>query len=146
VVVDAPDAGLMWANDMTTIEDIKRTPEGLQAIREMFGEGVPVSKALAERRAFICQYCPENVSAGWWHKVKHKIADAIKHMLEIKHQLDLHTSNEESLKMCRICGCATPLIVWSPLSVLRNHMKPGELEKYPHACWKKIALKALGTE
>lgn len=125
---------------MTTIEEIKRTPEGAKAIAELFGEGMPVAREVAEHRAFVCELCPENVSAGWWKRTVSKIADAIKFMLEIKHRLDLRVSNEESLHMCRQCGCCVRLLVWSPIDVLRAHMKPGELERHPEACWKRTTI------
>lgn len=134
-----------------TIEEIKQTASGASAIIQMFGEkGRPVSQALAEKRAFICQFCEENsacqaseIKPSWWDTVKSAIADTIKRWLEIKHQLGLKVSNEETLDMCKVCGCALPLVVWSPISVLKKHMKPGELEKYPRSCWKKTAIEAL---
>jgi hypothetical protein len=131
----------VWSSCIvTTIEEIKRTPDGAKAIAELFGDGVPVARDLAEHRAFICEYCPYNVSAGWWNKTVSKIAEAIKAMLEVKHRLDLKTSNEDALKMCKVCGCAVPLIVWSPLALLRKRMKPGELASYPEACWKRTPI------
>lgn len=145
--VHATDSGM-------TIDEIKQDAHGAKAILEMFGpNGTPVSKELAERRAMICQFCDENtgyqaseIAPSWWDRAKGAIADTIKRWLEIKHQLGLKVSNEETLDMCKICGCCCRLIVWSPISVLKNHMPAGELEKYPRCCWKKTAIEALGDE
>jgi hypothetical protein len=109
--------------------------EGMNPLIEWLGSGGhPVDRAEAERRAAICTTCPLNVAPLWWEQMlKDPIAEAMRITLEIKNKMNLTVDNEDSLHVCRACGCCTRLKVWSPLAIIKEHT-PKSVNFPPH-CW-----------
>ena len=97
--------------------------------------GVPVPSELSSERAYICAGCPENRGGKWWATAKHKIADVIRSHLEIKNGMQISTSFDDELNMCRICGCALPLKVHVPIQHILDHTDSETLAKFPAHCW-----------
>ena len=102
--------------------------------------GAPVEQKTAEIRSFICEYCPENVAPEWWEFAKQPVAEVIRVWIQAKSELRLHVQNEDKLGMCKKCGCAISLKVFTPIDHILNHTTQEQLEDYPHACW----IKQLG--
>lgn len=84
----------------------------------------------AERRASICAGCPLNVGmtgCGVCRVALQGIRVAV---------LDAHTSQDEKLNACGVCGCDNKLQVHAPLAALRPSGSP---LAYPNWCWKRPA-------
>lgn len=123
------------------LEGLRQTVEGAEVIADWIGEGgVPVPRELAEKRATICQYCPENYKGNWWDETKNTIAMWIRRELELKNSIGLTLSNETQIAMCKICGCANRLKVWTPIEHIRAHTTDLVFECFPKACWIKDEL------
>lgn len=99
--------------------------------------GIPVSQPLAEHRASICVACPENRAPNWWEIHKDKIALAIRSMLAVKNDAGYKVRQELQLAMCRICGCANRLSVWTPIDHFRGKINVAD---YPAPCWKRTEI------
>lgn len=119
----------------------------LALIHDWLGSGgYPVSMMKAEKRAASCVYgnsgnpCHLNKEKGWWDRVKSTIASTIKKQLEIKHEMKLRVSLEDSLFMCGGCGCAIPLKIWASTDHIKAHTSTEQLAKYPDWCWQKLEL------
>lgn len=132
---------------MNPITEIKNDITGAMALADWLGDnGEPVTRMLAEFRAHRCvmgndgRPCPKNGEANWWDKVKHVIADWIRRELEVKAQMQLKVSHEESLGMCKACGCCLRLKIWAPRVHLAKHTTPKQLAEMPDYCWMKREL------
>lgn len=98
--------------------------------------GKTIFKDEAELRAKICESCPLNVAPKWWEKItKDPIAEGMRMTLELKHGMNLSVSNEDSLGVCKVCGCCLPLKIWVPIEHIRNQV--GNLHDAPDFCWMK---------
>ena len=136
---------VMWgANFVNIIQELRRDVEGAKLLSDWLGDGgEPVSQIVAEHRASVCAFgdggypCGLNREAGWWDRVKHKIADTIRAELEIKHRMALRVSSESALHLCVACGCCLNLAIWSPTKRLAEHTTQETLDKMPSWCWKK---------
>lgn len=123
---------------MTVLDEIRNTAVGGQMLSDWLGHGGdPVLHSLAQSRAFICEFCPNNVEPKWWDRVKDGIARTIRNQLELKRSLNLELRNEETLGVCRCCGCCLPLKVWVPTDYVRRHTSASQLDKMPNECWIK---------
>lgn len=129
---------------MSLIDEFRNDVAGLALLKDWLGDGTePVSQARADHRANACLHgdggnpCPHNCEPNWWGRVKSSIANTIQMQLEMKHHLRLHVASEDACFMCRICGCALPLKVWTPIEHIKQHTTPDQLEKYPAWCWQK---------
>lgn len=127
------------------IDEARQTANGAAVLDDWLGAGgLPVAQPHAEARATICAECPFNIEAGWWHRFfKDPIARAIRRHIEVKNQIGLTVSVEESMHMCKACGCATKLKVWVPIEHIKAHHKPEH--NYAPRCWvpKEMEQKAL---
>lgn len=94
--------------------------------------GKTVSYEQAQSRAIVCQSCSENCAPRWWEISHDSIASCIRQILELKAGMKLKVSNEDSLHMCRACGCCIRLKVWTPLSHIVEH---SDTSKLPDHCW-----------
>lgn len=95
--------------------------------------GKPVTLALAQSRAWVCETCPENRAPRWWELAKDPVADCIRSSLEVKNGMSMAVANEEKLSMCRVCGCCIRLKVWTPLRHIIDHTP--DTGKFPEHCW-----------
>lgn len=127
---------------MTLLDEIKRTADGLAAIKDWLGEGGHVAQAQADHRSLAClrggpdgSPCPHNVHARWWESAKNPVADAIKAQLEIKERVRLSTPFDAHLKMCKACGCCIQLKVHAPIHHIKAHTPEETLSKFPAFCW-----------
>lgn len=121
---------------MNILSEIQKDINALPLLADWLGSNEPMSQHTAEMRAAICVECPLNMSPNWWEKhVDEPIAQTIKSQLELKNRMEMKTSQDDSLHMCRVCGCCNRLKVWTPIRHIQEHMPAGQLENYPHTCW-----------
>lgn len=103
------------------------------------GEVVPQDKA--EARVKICLKCPHHFPARWWEQAfKNPVARAIRRQLEVKNKIGLKLSCEESLGLCRICGCCLRTKSWTPIRYIGDHTSAEKLSEYPDFCWIKTEI------
>lgn len=104
-----------------------------------------IDQSEAERRASICQICPENKPEqearsvvkckSCAKKLLDRMATGGINMIRTQILKGKSTSKDGDLKTCAVCGCDNKLSVWIPLDVL----KVSETEKvqFPGVCWKQ---------
>ncbi len=124
------------------LNEIENDITGLAALRDWLGDsGDPVHPLVAEMRAERCvhgnngQPCPLNKARRWWEAAKETAAKWIRKEIELKSHMNLRVSQEDSLGMCKACGCCLPLKVWAPRSVVREHTTQKIVDKTPSFCW-----------
>ena len=129
----------MWRkNRMNLLDELRKTGTGLNLLADWLGEGgYTVPEPRAARRGATCldNCCVENREPGWWDRCQNAIALIIRHQLELKKKLDLELPREDTLHMCRACGCCLKLKVWVPLDHIRRHTDIKQLAHYPEYCW-----------
>lgn len=116
---------------MNFFERLVAYKDGMAIIQEWIGQGSEVvSQELAQKRADTCISCPKNVDD--WTFVD-RVADAIRRQTELKNHLNLHVENEDKIKTCAACGCASKLKIWIPL----KNIEPEESERanFDPKCW-----------
>lgn len=136
--------GLRYANDseVNIIDEIRNDIHGAALLKDWLGEGAdPVPMWVAERRAYICELCPENRPGNMWEVVKHAVADWIKGQIEVKRKIQLSLTNENKLGMCSACGCCNRLKCWVPIEHIKEHTPPETLSKLDSSCWIRGELK-----
>lgn len=120
---------------MNLLERAGQYANGIQILRDWLGSGgIAVEPSRSQGRANICLACPCN-DAGF--SVAESVATAIRNHVELKNKLELRVDGEKSLHTCQICQCALRLKVHVPMAVIRGHMTPDELGKFPDHCWQK---------
>jgi hypothetical protein len=105
---------------------------------EMFGKVGPASKEVAEQRAAVCVGCPKNDMAhGLMDYLNEGAASKALAVLGALRDLDLVTSHNEKLGICRACGCPTKAKVFANIGTIVEKMPPEtwpELSRDP-TCW-----------
>ncbi len=129
---------------MSVMDEIKQDVKGLELLNDWLGEGgVPVDRALAERRAFVCELCPENRPGRLWEVIKHMAAMWIRGEIEIKQKMNLLLPNEEKIGMCSACGCCNSLKSWTPIKHINDHLSETVRGRLPRSCWVISEIKHL---
>lgn len=118
-----------------------------ELLKDWLGDGgKAVDNSTANLRSMACVMCPLNVAPNWWNLIenaKSKIAQTIRHQLEIKNEMLMRVPFEAHLHMCKACGCALPLKIHVPIEHIKEHLKPGDLEKLHPNCWIRRELKPV---
>lgn len=126
---------------MNVLDEIRKDISGAEILFDWVGSGNPVHAMVSEARAKICEPCSENREPSWWEKhIKEPIAQWIRAELELKNNLNISVPNEQSLGICRVCGCCNALAVHVPIAHIKAHTTKEMLAKFPDKCWKKIEL------
>lgn len=125
------------------LKELRNDISGAEILADWLGTGEPVHPMVSEARAKICGACPENQEPNWWDThVKEPIAHWIRAELELKNHMRISVPSEESLGICRVCGCCNALAVHVPIAHVKAHTTKEMLAKFPDACWKKIEILA----
>lgn len=115
---------------------LSSTNAGIKVWLDWFGDGKPVNPALAEVRATICSECPENDKAAnileWFTGVA---ARGIMAIFSALNDLNLHTSKDEELKVCKVCDCPLKAKVWVPLYIVKKEMTGDRMAQLHPKCW-----------
>lgn len=91
-----------------------------------------VEQAEAERRAYICAACPNNVDTGGCGAHCHKLGELITGDIARR-----STPYDADLKACAICHCLGSVQVHFPLNILEASDTPERQALYPSYCWKQ---------
>jgi len=110
---------------------------GIKSWIEFFGDGKPVDRTLAEKRASVCVSCLFNESVNLAQKFTSSVVKEIMGIFEVMIDLNLETSKDAQLKVCKICDCPTRAKVHVPLAIIQKQMKPETVVELPDHCWIK---------
>ena len=129
---------------MNLLDEIRKTVDGAQTLKDWIGDGVPVRQEHANGRAMACLAgnnglpCPHNKAPKWWERFfKDPVAGFIRRQLEVKNRMKLTTPHDESIHMCSICGCCLTLKVWTPIGHIKAHTPNHLLGQFPIYCWQR---------
>lgn len=114
---------------------LRNDARGTRILAEWLGDGgQPVTFERAEKRARTCaagdggKRCPHNKVMT--RRLENSVAQEILKHEEIRHTVELRTSQDSNLNNCEACGCYLKLKVWVPI----KHI-PDEGDKFPAFCW-----------
>ena len=117
-------------------EKFRRVGSGAMLLTDWLGSGAkPVEPELAEKRAGVCSSCPKNSGGDWTKYFTQPVAERIKAMLQIKHDLELKTSLDEKLTVCSACDCPLPLKVWCPITTINQRLSSDDRARLDSKCW-----------
>ena len=111
---------------------------GVGMIRDLWlGDSLkPVSPELSEKRAQVCVVCPRHDGdKEFIDKLTAEAAKGVRALMQAKYDMELKTSVDDKLGMCRACGCVLPLKVHVSLEVAKKKLKPGDFEQLHETCW-----------
>lgn len=115
---------------------LKKAVSGLKLITDWLGSGLkPVSKGLAEKRAYICRQCPQNKLGDFWQRMEGAAAAELRTLIEVKNDLDLHLEDESNLHSCMVCDCFLPLKAWVPIDHVLTHTSGEVAKELDPSCW-----------
>jgi len=97
------------------------------------GEAVP--HTVAQRRALICAQCPLNKRGGIISFFTRRAAKLIQEQIERKQRLELWTSVDALLGICKACRCVMELKVHTPPDVILANLKTKTRAKLDPDCW-----------
>lgn len=118
---------------------------GIGVVVDWLGDSLePAPAALAESRARTCtagapegKACPENGRPDFLQKIEGWAASGVKELVQMKNDMELRTTLDESLHHCQACDCALKLKVWAKIDFIRAHTRPEVMERLPGWCWIK---------
>jgi hypothetical protein len=104
---------------------------------DWFGEGKPVESTVAERRAAVCADCPMNDRKAKNILESFTVAAAkeIMAIFSALNDLNLHTSQDNKLKVCQACDCPLKAKVWAPLHIIKKHLSEERFDRLHASCW-----------
>jgi hypothetical protein len=114
---------------------------GIKTWVDFFGEGKPVVKAMAEKRAGVClsgdegKMCPFHVKGSLLQRLGAAAGKEVLGLFKALHDLDMHTSRDKELEVCGRCDCPMRAKVWVPLPIIRKYISPEVIETLPSFCW-----------
>lgn len=113
----------------------------MNALLEWLGAGgnaVPAIQADGRAQACIAgndgKPCPFNKAPLWWETAKGSIAEAIRAMLAVKNNAEMHVKGESDLHICSKCGCCLQLKVWTPIEHVAKAVDRETVADVPY-CW-----------
>jgi len=90
-----------------------------------------VDEVEAERRAWICSGCPNDIALSGCGTCR-KMASLVTGELAQR-----KTVYDADLKACAVCRCSIQAMVHFPMEALEKSDSPERQELYPEWCWKK---------
>lgn len=114
----------------------KRIASGAALLNDWLGSGKkPVERALAEKRAAVCVDCPKNDGGDFTAYFTVPVANQIRALLSLKHDLELNTPLDDKLTVCSGCDCPLPLKVWCPIDLIKQRMTDDTINRLDRRCW-----------
>lgn len=113
---------------------------GISAVLEGFGVAPPPQE-VAQARSDVCTGrlsgvpCPYNHTGGF--SLTATASQIIHAQRQRKLELKLAVDGEESLGICKLCGCYLKLKVFFDADTIRNHTTDEAFAKFPSFCWIK---------
>lgn len=118
---------------------LANTGAGIKLWIEFFGDGRPVEKEVAEKRASVCVTCPLNMKGNILERFNAAAGREILAIFNAMNDLDLKTSQDKDLFVCHLCSCPLRSKVFVPLDMVKKHMVKETMESLPDYCWIKEA-------
>lgn len=112
------------------------TTTGIKTWIDWFGEGKPVDRTLAQRRAEICVGCPKNdQTKGVFAWFTGQVVKEIKAIFSALNDLNLTTTVDDKLKVCLACDCPMKAKVWAPLHIIKKNIHKDAFARLDDRCW-----------
>lgn len=118
---------------------VTNTVAGASLWAKFFGDGEPVSKDVAERRAAICIACPYHLRGNFAQRFNSVVGRELQAIFGKLKEVNMTTAYDESLTVCDICDCPMRAKVWIPIDRIESDLKEETKAKLPKHCW--IVLK-----
>ncbi len=116
---------------------VGKAKTALAIYKDLFGAtGKVVPREEAERRAASCVACPLNDTAGGLkaYFVK-EAAQELMLLFGILKDMDVNTSLDDKLGVCKACSCPMRSKVHIEGAVLKKNMPPEDIAKLHPSCW-----------
>lgn len=114
---------------------IRNTAAGIGLYLDWFGDRKPVDQLTAEKRAGVCVTCPKHVKGNLMQRFNAAAAKEIMSVFSILTDLSLKTSRDGDLAICDACDCPMRAKVWSPIGIIRKHIRPEAEAALWENCW-----------
>ena len=114
---------------------ISNATAGIGLYLEWFGEGRPVDQLTAESRAATCIGCPKHVKGNILQRFNDFAAKEIMAVFGILNDFNLKTSRDDQLAICDACDCPMKAKVWSPIEIIKKHIRPEAEAALWDQCW-----------
>lgn len=115
---------------------LQNASAGIKLWIDWFGEGRPVDRAIAEDRAVICSRCDQNdKNLSLVQRFTQMAVREIKAIFSALNDLDMHTSKDDELVVCRACDCPLKAKVWAPLHIIKKHLSEEAFGRLDSQCW-----------
>lgn len=111
------------------------TGAGIKLWIQFFGDGRPVEKEVAEKRASVCVTCPQNVKGSILERFNAAAGKEILAIFNALNDLDLNTSQDKDLYVCHLCSCPLRSKVFAPIDMVKKHMVKETMDSLPDYCW-----------
>jgi hypothetical protein len=119
-------------------DHIKKSAIGIKAMADWLGDGLkPTDRITAENRAIVCAHCEFNQDPDWFQKLDQVGADIMRGLIEAKNKMELATTQDAKLNVCRLCDCTLRLKVWVEKEIAQRNTPPDIRAKLPAWCWIK---------
>lgn len=122
---------------------LSNTFVGIKTWISFFGDGKPVAKEVANKRASAClsgndgKMCPFHVKGDIFQRFNKAAATEIMGIMGALKDLDMHSERESELGVCDLCDCPMSAKIWAPLPIIKKHMEKKTFDSLPEWCWIK---------
>lgn len=117
-------------------DKVKAIAAGASLLLDWLGAGgETVPQTLAESRAQVCASCPQNQPGDWTRLFTEPAANKIKQQLSLRAEMELKTTVDDQLRVCKACLCPLPLKVLTPLKHILEHTSDAVKTKLDPQCW-----------
>jgi hypothetical protein len=135
--IPAPTVKKNWREVAAAV--VSGGKSALFAYNSMFGPGgKPVARELAEQRAAVCLACPQNdTEGGLLSYFTESAARGIMGIMGALRDLDVRTSVNDKLGVCKACLCPLQAKVFVPADSIQKHLPANlwpTLSREP-LCW-----------
>lgn len=114
----------------------RKIVSGIGVLVDWLGSGGnAVAHELAEQRAQCCVDCSMNAPGEWHNFFTGPAVAKIRNQLTMKNDMQLSTSQDEKLKVCKACWCVLSLKVHTPIEHVLAHLKSSMEAEMPARCW-----------
>lgn len=109
---------------------------GVQVLFDWLGDGATtVPATLAASRAQTCSLCPLNQNGDWTAHFTGPISERIRTTLEMRKEMKIATSFDDSLGVCKACACPLKLKVHVPMEFIKTHASEAVKSALAPDCW-----------
>jgi len=114
----------------------KQIKAGVQLLFDWLGDGaVTVPSPLAAERAKVCGLCHLNQNGDWTAYFTGPISERIRTTLEMRKEMKIQTSFDDSLGVCKACACPLKLKIHVPVEFIKAHASAAMKADLAPGCW-----------